>query len=129
MKRIGKILISLCALGVPMSVVADDESTTTNTDKDLTIPITTKNPRQGSAYESEFSCIYKGGSIYIEFTGQTGELTLPVTVSVYHNGTLITVQNPAAMPCVLSIGNTPGLYQILISVEGGDSYMGVFEIN
>ena len=113
-----------------MSMMADDALTTTDDSKEgNNLPIVKKTPRQGTPTESDISCMYRGGSIYIEFTDQAAASTKTISVCVYRDGELIVEQTPTPAPCAVSIGNAPGWYQIVISVEGGDTYMGILEID
>lgn len=92
----------------------------------INIPTKPGSQKPTSVIDDNLTCEYAGGRLHFEFTQPEGSSSVNISkldtgecITLTHNGHTFTV----------SIGHTPGIYQITVSTTQGSLYTGYLSID
>lgn len=79
-------------------------------------------PKDTTPEEVNATCYYLNGNLHIEFITPEGKAT--ATITHMDNGDAISRTFLTFSPATISIGTTPGIYEILLTTSHGGKYRG-----
>ncbi|WP_295732447.1 hypothetical protein [uncultured Muribaculum sp.] len=84
-------------------------------------------PKDTTSEEVNAMCYYLAGNLHIEFTTPEGQAK--ATITRMDSGDTVSHTFLTFSPATISIGTTPGLYEILLTTSHGGKYLGHLTIN
>ncbi len=94
--------------------------------KQVEIESLRKRPKDTTPEEINATCYYLNGNLHIEFITPEGKAT--ATITHMDSGDAISRTFLTFSPATITIGTTPGIYEILIDTTFGGKYRGYLAI-